>query len=93
LTLHSDAVTTGTEEREKIPFLAFIGIGPRRYLDLFSLSLGTGYKIERKMDGKKIQWKRSTAVPRLQMQPISYLDREELALNSLNKLVSPKRIQ
>jgi len=91
LSLHEDAITLIFTQKDKIPFLSFIGIGPRRYLDLFSLTLGTGYKIERKSNGKKIAWKRATAVPRLQMQPVSYLDREELALHSLNKLVSPQQ--
>ncbi len=56
LTLHQDAITTKLDELGKIPFLAFIGVGPRRYLDLFSLSLGAGYKMERKVDGKVIPW-------------------------------------
>jgi deoxycytidylate deaminase len=91
LKLHRDAITTKPNHPDRIPFFSFIGVGPRRYLDLFSLSLGTGYKIERKSNGKKVTWKRATAVPRLQLQPISYLDREELALSSLKKITSPKR--
>jgi deoxycytidylate deaminase len=101
LDLHKDAISVSSAEKvdslnfeeRRIPFLSFIGIGPRRYLDLFSLTLGTGNKIERKVDGKKIPWRRATAVPRLQMQPISFLEREELALNRLKKLISAKRIQ
>jgi deoxycytidylate deaminase len=100
LQLHKDAISVSTGEKTdpshreqiRIPFLSFIGVGPRRYLDLFSLTLGTGNAVERKKDGKKIQWRRATAVPRLQMQPISYLDREELALNRLNELLPPRRI-
>ena len=100
LQLHRDAISFQVSEKntppsceeKKIPFLSFIGIGPRRYLDLFSLTLGTGYKIERKAEGKKILWRRATAPPRLQMQPISYLDREELALNRLEKLILTKRV-
>lgn len=96
LILHRDAISTekgipGSDcEESRLPFLSFIGIGPRLYLDLFSLTLGAGYKIERKAEGKRIPWKRATAVPRLQMQPNSYLDREELAFDSLKKLLSPK---
>jgi deoxycytidylate deaminase len=45
LTLHKDAITTYQDQPDKIPFVAFIGVGPRRFLDLFSLSLGTGYNI------------------------------------------------
>jgi deoxycytidylate deaminase len=100
LDLHRDAISlSGGEEidhpnheEERIPFLSFIGIGPRRYLDLFSLTLGTGYKVERKENGQKKVWRRATAGPRLQMQPISYLDREELALDNLKRLLSKKRM-
>jgi deoxycytidylate deaminase len=91
LKLHSDAITTEEKDIERIPFLPFIGVGPRRYLDLFSLGLGTGYKVERKENGRLKPWKRAIAVPRLQMQPRSYLDREELALHSLKKVISKKR--
>ncbi len=99
LQLHRDAISVSSDgktnastlDEKRVPFLSFIGIGPRRYLDLFSLTLGTGYKVERKAEGKKILWRRATAAPRLQMQPISYLDREELALNRLEKLLSTKR--
>ncbi len=88
LKLHGDACTEAQEEDDKIPFTPFIGVGPRRYLDLFSLSLGTGYPIERKKNGKKLEWKRSTAAPRLQMAPVSYLVREQLASTSLKDLLS-----
>jgi deoxycytidylate deaminase len=96
LDLHKDAISVSGGEKidhpnhqdGRIPFLSFIGIGPRRYLDLFSLTLGTGYKVERKENGRKIVWRRATAVPRLQMQPISYLDREELAFHNLERLLS-----
>jgi deoxycytidylate deaminase len=87
--LHADAITDSADVRDKVPFLPFVGIGPRRYLDLFSLTLGTGYSIERKTNvGDKILWKQASAVPRLQMQPISYLDRETLAIGRLNELIT-----
>jgi hypothetical protein len=88
--LHNDAITDqeDTANEGKIPFLPFIGIGPRRYLDLFSLSLGTGYPIERKVDGKKAEWSRTKATPRLQMPAVSYLIRERIASLALNDLLS-----
>jgi deoxycytidylate deaminase len=87
LKLHGDACTESKEEEGKVPFLPFIGVGPRRFLDLFSLSLGTGYPIERKHDGKMADWKRRTAAPRLQMAPVSYLIRERLASTTLKDLL------
>jgi deoxycytidylate deaminase len=88
--LHDDAISDreDTTTKGKIPFLPFIGIGPRRYLDLFSLSLGTGYPIERKVDGKKAEWSRTKATPRLQMPAVSYLTRERIASLTLNDLLS-----
>ena len=74
-----------------MPFLPFIGIGPRRYFDLFSLKLSTGYPIERKEGGKLKSWQRLDAPPRLQMQPTTYLDRESLAWESLNALLWGKK--
>ena len=88
--LHNDAISALDDKTETIPFLPFVGVGPRRYLDLFSLTLGTGNSVERKKEGKKTSWDRATAVPRLQMQPISYLDRETLAMGRLSELLSRK---
>ena len=86
--LHSDAISIEQEVEGMVPFLAFTGVGPRRYFDLFSLKLSTGYPVERKKDGKLVEWDRNSAAPRLQLQPDSYLDRERLAWQSLNKLLS-----
>jgi deoxycytidylate deaminase len=86
--LHSDAISIDETEEGKIPFMPFIGVGPRRYFDLFSLKLSTGYPIERKRDGKLVEWERSTAPPRLQLQPGSYLDRERLAWANVKTLLS-----
>jgi deoxycytidylate deaminase len=94
LQLHGDAITDqeGSSDGRKIPFLPFIGIGPRRYLDLFSLSLGTGYPIERKVDGKKVAWLRAMATPRLQMPAVSYLIRERVASSTLDNLISRNKV-
>ncbi|MDR3725191.1 MAG: anti-phage dCTP deaminase [Terracidiphilus sp.] len=87
LQLHDDACTEKEEDIKKIPFLPFIGIGPRRFLDLFSLKLSSGYPIERKENGKKVLWGRRTTAPRLQMAPVSYLTRERLAAKNLTELL------
>jgi deoxycytidylate deaminase len=89
--LHRDAISVDEVLEGKIPFVPFIGVGPRRYFDLFSLKLSTGYPIERKADGKLIAWERASAPPRLQLQPSSYLERESLAWASVKTLVSEKQ--
>ncbi len=86
--LHGDAVSIDESQTGKLPFVPFTGIGPRRYFDLFSLKLSTGYPIERKKEGKLIDWSRAAASPRLQLQPGSYLDRETLAWERVKALLS-----
>lgn len=90
-TLHSDAISVDQTTVKMVPFLPFNGIGPRRYFDLFSLKLSTGYPIERKEGGKLKPWRRRDAPPRLQMQPTTYLNRENLAWESSKALLSNKK--
>ncbi|MEX1368773.1 MAG: hypothetical protein AB1Z98_36935, partial [Nannocystaceae bacterium] len=56
------------------------GVGPRRFVDLFSLTLGSGRTIRRKQkgaDGARYEWRRGAgSLPRLPLDPLSYLDRE-----------------
>jgi deoxycytidylate deaminase len=93
--LHSDAILI--EEREdsnaprpgkfKVRFEPFVGIGPRRYFDLFSMRLSTGYPVDRKSetDGAVQQWNRGCARLRVPMLPTSYLDRELIAKSEIAK--------
>ncbi|MFL6311261.1 MAG: anti-phage dCTP deaminase [Terriglobales bacterium] len=85
--LHKDAVDGTARVRRarrftevsKIPFEPFVGIGPRRFFDLFSMRLSRGYEIKRKFNGKVVEWVRSSASPRIQMLALSYLEREQIA--------------
>lgn len=78
--LHEDAICFGVGDAGKsrqIPFVPFVGVGPRRYLDLFSSDLSTGRKVDRKdQEGKALFPKRSGRLPRVAMLPYSYLERE-----------------
>ena len=49
--LHDDSISLNSRNTDKVQFLPFIGLGPRRYFDLFSTQMSSGYKIDRK--GKK----------------------------------------
>ena len=82
-TLHSDAITIDEPEKGKIPFLPFIGVAPRRYFDFFSMTLSSGRSIERKRDGVAAEWSPAEASVRVPMQPNSYLDREQLAMEEI----------
>lgn len=81
-----------TESRDtavgsQVIFSPFAGIGPRRYFDLFSLGLSSGYKIKRKQDdGLSIGWTRETGRIRVPMLSSSYLEREAGAQQDLVKL-------
>jgi deoxycytidylate deaminase len=79
--LHSDAICFDEEtatKTSKIPFLPFVGVGPRRYLDLFSLDLSSGRPIERKDDeNRPLNLSKPMRPPRVPMVPLSFLDREE----------------
>jgi deoxycytidylate deaminase len=84
--LHWDSIYLGNNPPEKkrwatpVKFEPFVGVGPRKYMDFFSLSTSTGGQINRKDDfGHPIQWSPKTAIPRTPMLPLSYLERETQA--------------
>ena len=91
--LHDDALTftqdANGDTDSRIPFVPFVGIAPRRYIDLFSLDLSTGEQEKRKTsDGKMIRWTRAAdSVPRVSMLATSYLEREELAVSGINEIM------
>lgn len=96
--LHSDAITLGFSEKqdkkenqveqEYVHFEPFVGIGPRRFFDLFSMRLGSGSSMKRKDDeGQTLDWKENNAQLRLQMLPHSYLQLEQKASARFDELV------
>lgn len=64
-----------------VVFEPFIGVGPRRFLDLFSMNLGSGSKLRRKSkeEGKTLDWDKTSAVLRTPLLPKSYRDIEKAA--------------
>jgi deoxycytidylate deaminase len=85
--LHKDSIELpgtrafeNSQDRFRIPFEPFVGIGPRKFFDLFSMKLSTGQPVRRKRpDGRTMAWTREQASPRIQMPPTSYVQREKLA--------------
>jgi deoxycytidylate deaminase len=95
--LHSDAIVVEEKalkrprrHERKIPFTHFVGVGPRRYLDLFSLSLGAGHELIRKEGGRVFDIEAAGAWPRVPLPPKSYLVREEDAIEQFDLLPSPQ---
>lgn len=71
----------------KVCFEPFIGVGPRRFFDLFSMRLGSGYLLIRKDEfGNAVEWDRSKAVPRLSLNTINYLENEATAALEFKKV-------
>lgn len=92
--LHYDAISQlgevthdiplDSEVPDRVQFESFVGIGPRRYFDLFSLRLSTGYpKYRRTRAGIASEWKEEDARVRVPMLPTSYLQREKLAVEEI----------
>jgi deoxycytidylate deaminase len=79
--LHGDAISLGPSVSGRIPFEAFVGVGPRRYLDWFEYSTRKG------TDGKLLSYDRGTAepeiadrdAPELRSDRLPYIDREHRA--------------
>lgn len=83
LDFHSDSIDLqtnleGGQESERVVFQPFTGVGARRFLDFFSMSLGTGARLRRKNnDGKVVGWSKEASRPRVLLVPSSYLEIED----------------
>jgi deoxycytidylate deaminase len=87
--LHSDAISL-TNERGKVEFRPFVGIGPKRYVELFALRDLAGDRIDRKDGtGKVVSWSRQGRHPVVSDRIISYIEREKVALVWMNVRVPP----
>jgi deoxycytidylate deaminase len=85
---HSDSISVGfSPSKDTVHFEPFVGIGPRRFFDLFSIRLGAGYELKRKdKDGLVVPWSLSAdSRLRVQMLPGSYLDLEGEAKEQFDK--------
>ncbi len=88
---HGDSVCFGFDQinEKKVRFEPFVGIGPRRFFDLFSMRLSSGYDLDRKtQEGKCVEWKLSSARLRLRMLPSSYLELESDACDVFRRTLS-----
>ncbi len=95
--LHDDAILVEEKalrpsrtSKWRVPFTHFVGIGPRRYFDLFSLNLSSGHELARKENGKKLTLNIPRAWPRIPLSHFTYIQREILAIEDLDLL--PKQL-
>jgi hypothetical protein len=75
---HSDAIAPDENPKPSlVTFEPFVGVGPRKFFDLFSMKLSTGFELTRKgKDGRILNWQRDRSYARIQMLPRCYLDQE-----------------
>jgi deoxycytidylate deaminase len=85
--LHDDAISLEGGPAKKVKFEPFVGIGSRRFMDLFSMGLSSGHPIKRKKSNshEKVGWKIDDTKLRVPMLPTSYLEREEAAALEIKK--------
>ena len=99
LDFHSESIEPKSENTNKrtnddlnhrMIFEDFTGVGPRRFLDLFSMNLGRGSKLRRKdkTTGKTVDWDKKTAPIRTPLISKSYLEIENEAINMWNEIES-----
>lgn len=88
--LHGDAACQGPLEKNEKNILAFepfIGIGPRRFFDLFSMTLSNGDEIKRNIDGFSVDIEKSTVYPRIKLNMNSIIEQEEYTFDSSIELL------
>ncbi len=92
LKLHGDALAGGLSKvrTSRTRLEPFVGVGPRRYFDLFSMRLSSGYPFEgrygRETDGTK---NRTNRMLRVQMSPTAYYETELHAVRMLQRRRRP----
>lgn len=86
---HDDALIAEkfADEEDKVRFKPFIGVGPRQFFDLFSMSLSSGHPMIRKQaNGAIADWQPQLALPRVQMLPVHHRNFEGAAAEYCSKL-------
>lgn len=82
---HSDSIdlrdgTEGDTDSKRVIFQPFTGVGARRFLDFFSMSLGNGARLKRKnKNGTIVGWSKDACRPRVLLVPNSYKEIEDAA--------------
>ena len=97
--LHDDAIASHATERtstarKSVLFTPFVGISPRRYVDLFTTTPIYGREVIRKQrqTGNVVEWRREDSELRLQMYPVSYIERESLAVRRLGEQLEQRTL-
>lgn len=83
LEFYKNEISEDSNDTNKVCFVPFVGVGPHRFIDLFSTSSTQWYKRVRKdKEGNKILWNKENASLRNSMNVFNYLDSELAAYNA-----------
>ena len=89
LEFYENEITQSEKESDKVFFTPFNGVGPHRFVDLFSMQSTRWYAKKRKDDdGNKIDWKREEADLRNPMMLLNYLEMEKSAYTQYTQEVN-----
>jgi hypothetical protein len=88
LQLYPDSISAdyGEKVATQVPFEPFVGIAPRKYIDLFTM------RDRKDSKGKAITFDRTKAIPRLTGSPRSYLAAEKIAFGAPEKIIEEKQL-
>jgi deoxycytidylate deaminase len=89
--MHDDAIASPDDNSNgRVLFTPFVGVGPRQFVNLFSMSLSAGARVRRKKTGSfnRSEWIRKEALPRLKMFPLSYRENEQAVRDVEAKLAA-----
>lgn len=94
LDLHPDSVFLQTDfdlqpSSDRVILRPFTGVGARRFLDFFSMSLGAGGRLKRKdSDGTTVKWVKEDSRPRVTLVPSAYKAMEGAAKSTFERVIS-----
>jgi cytidine deaminase len=80
----SVAVDQSDARHPQVPFEPFVGVAPRKYIDLFTM-------LRRKKNGKVIDFERANAQQRYSSSPAAYTAEEKVHVGALETVIEPKR--
>jgi len=84
--LYPDSISVDREQKggKHVPFVPFVGISPRQYMDLFTNSK------RKNVDGSIVSFSAKLALPKFAQEPSIYLEREIEAVLSLSQAMKGK---
>lgn len=90
LEFYKNEITENTgDASKKVLFRPFVGVGPHRYVDLFSVSsFMWEERVRKDKDGYKKEWKRENTNLRTTMQLFNYIELEEFAYKNFTEEVA-----